>query len=118
MKPATCLIALWLAAMGVARAEITPVELNAAAASLESRVIEWRRDFHSHPELANREFRTSARVAEHLRGLGLEVRTGMAHTGVVATLRGGLPGPTTKRTLGMVSVPKASAATPATPLVR
>ncbi|HEY5558665.1 MAG TPA: amidohydrolase [Steroidobacteraceae bacterium] len=94
MKPATCLIALWLAAMGVARAEITPVELNAAAASLESRVIEWRRDFHSHPELANREFRTSARVAEHLRGLGLEVRTGMAHTGVVATLRGGLPGPT------------------------
>ena len=94
MKRATCLIALWLAAMGVARAEITPVELNAAAASLESRVIEWRRDFHSHPELANREFRTSARVAEHLRGLGLEVRTGMAHTGVVATLRGGLPGPT------------------------
>lgn len=94
MKAATCLIALWLAAMGVARAEITPAELDAAAASLESRVIDWRRDFHSHPELANREFRTSARVAEHLRMLGLEVRTGMAHTGVVAVLRGRLPGPT------------------------
>ena len=89
-----CLTALFVAANGVAHAEITPAELDAAAASLESRVIEWRRDFHSHPELANREFRTSEKVAEHLRSLGLEVRTGMAHTGVVAVLRGRLPGPT------------------------
>jgi amidohydrolase len=94
MKHATCVAALFLAATGVARAEITPAELDAAAARLESRVIEWRRDFHSHPELANREFRTSAKVAEHLRSLGLEVRTGMAHTGVVAVLRGARPGPT------------------------
>ena len=94
MKSATCLIAICLGAIAVARAEIMPAELDAAAASLESRMIEWRRDFHSHPELANREFRTSARVAEHLRSLGLEVRTGMAHTGVVAILRGKLPGPT------------------------
>lgn len=90
----TGLTALFIASTGIARAEITPAELDAAAAALESRLVEWRRDFHSHPELANREFRTSARVAEHLRGLGLEVRTGVAHTGVVATLRGGLPGPT------------------------
>jgi len=94
MKPAICLSALLLAAPGTALAEITPAELDTAAAGLEPRLIEWRRDIHSHPELGNREFRTSARVAEHLRKLGLEVRTGMAHTGVVAVLSGGQPGPT------------------------
>ena len=55
-------------------------------------VIAWRRDIHQHPELSNRETRTSALVAEHLRKLGLEVRTGIAHTGVVGVLRGGKPG--------------------------
>jgi amidohydrolase len=94
MKSAIFLTALFLAATGVARAEVTANELDAAAAGIESQVIEWRRDFHAHPELGNREFRTAAKVAEHLRKLGLEVRTGMAHTGVVAILRGALPGPT------------------------
>jgi amidohydrolase len=75
-------------------AEVTGAELDAAAASLDKRVIEWRRDFHRNPELANREVRTAAKVAEHLRALGLEVRTGMAHTGVVAVVEGKLPGPT------------------------
>lgn len=56
-------------------------------------VIAWRRDIHAHPELGNRETRTAALVAEHLRTLGFdEVRTGIAHTGVVGVLRGGLPG--------------------------
>jgi len=64
-------------------------EVNAVAAD----VISWRRDIHQHPELSNREFRTSKLVAEHLRGLGMQVQTGVAHTGVVATLRGGKPGP-------------------------
>jgi amidohydrolase len=82
-----------LAAAPTARAEITSAELDRAAAALQPRVVEWRRDFHRHPELANRETRTAARVAEHLRALGLEVRTGMAHTGVVAVLKGALPGP-------------------------
>jgi amidohydrolase len=77
-----------------AQAEISSAELDAAAASLETRVVEWRRDFHRHPELANREQRTAARVAAHLRALGLEPRTGMAHTGVIAVIEGGLPGPT------------------------
>jgi amidohydrolase len=86
-------IALALCA-AAAQAEISGVELDGAAASLEPRVVEWRRDFHRHPELANREQRTAARVAEHLRALGLEVRTGMAHTGVVAVIEGALPGPT------------------------
>ena len=75
-------------------AEVTGTELDAAAAAIEGRVIEWRRDFHRHPELANRETRTSAAVASHLRSLGLDVRTGIAHTGVVAVVEGTLPGPT------------------------
>lgn len=64
------------------------------AAALEAQVIAWRRDLHQHPELGNREFRTAGIVAEHLRALGLdEVRTGVAHTGVVGLLKGALPGP-------------------------
>lgn len=61
--------------------------------AIEPKVIAWRRDFHEHPELGNREFRTSRIVAEHLKKLGLEVQTGVAHTGVVGLLRGGRPGP-------------------------
>jgi len=52
-------------------------------------VVSWRRDIHEHPELGNREHRTAALVADHLRSLGIEVRTGVAHTGVVGVLRGG-----------------------------
>ena len=63
------------------------------ANSLESKVIGWRRDIHQNPELGNREFRTSRLVAEHLRNLGIDVRTGVAHTGVVGVLKGRLPGP-------------------------
>jgi amidohydrolase len=86
-------IAVLLAVMPAAGAEITAAELDAAAAALQPRVVDWRRDFHLHPELGNREFRTSEKVAEHLRALGLEVRTGVAHTGVVGVLKGALPGP-------------------------
>lgn len=56
-------------------------------------VTAWRRDIHQHPELSNRETRTSALVAAQLKKLGLEVHTGIAHTGVVAILKGGKPGP-------------------------
>ncbi|HEX6938052.1 MAG TPA: amidohydrolase [Longimicrobiales bacterium] len=67
-------------------------EADRRAAAVEAKVVAWRRDIHQHPELSNREFRTSKLVAEHLRGLGLEVRTGIAHTGVVGVLRGARPG--------------------------
>ena len=67
-------------------------EVAAAAQRLQGRVVEWRRDIHQHPELGNREFRTSALVADHLRSLGLEPKIGIAYTGVVAVLRGGKPG--------------------------
>jgi amidohydrolase len=60
---------------------------------IESKVIEWRRDFHQNPELSNREFKTAEKVANHLRSLGIEVTTGIAHTGVKGVLKGGLPGP-------------------------
>lgn len=72
----------------------TTGELEAMADALEAQVVEWRRDFHMHPELSNREFRTAGIVAEHLESLGMEVTTGVAHTGVVGILRGGRPGPT------------------------
>jgi amidohydrolase len=62
-------------------------------AAVEVKMIGWRRDIHEHPELGNREFRTSALVAEHLKGLGYDVREKVAHTGVVAVLKGGKPGP-------------------------
>ena len=105
MKQCLLLIALWLVAMTATRAEVTASELDVAIAALEPRVIEWRRDFHNHPELGNREFRTSGIVAKHLRSLGLEVRTGIAHTGVVAVLRGALPGPTIMLRADMDALP-------------
>jgi len=61
--------------------------------ALLQRIIDWRRDFHQHPELSNREFRTAAKVAEHLRALGLEPSTGIAYTGVTAILKCARPGP-------------------------
>ena len=69
--------------------------LDDAFTSVEPKVIAWRRDIHQNPELGNREFRTAAKVAEHLEALGFDdVKTGIAHTGVVGTLSGGSPGPT------------------------
>lgn len=76
-----------------ASAEISAAQLDAAASKVETKVINWRRDLHQHPELSNRETRTSKLVADHLKKLGLPVRTGIAHTGVSAVLKGGKPGP-------------------------
>ena len=68
-------------------------EVTAAAQALQDKVVAWRRDIHQHPELGNREFRTAELVADHLRSLGLEPQTGIAHTGDTAVLKGALPGP-------------------------
>ncbi len=59
---------------------------------IELKMIEWRRHFHQNPELSNREFKTAEKIAEHLKSLGLEVETGIAHTGVVGILKGSKPG--------------------------
>jgi amidohydrolase len=63
------------------------------ALELEEEVIAWRRDFHQHPELSNQEYRTAGIVADHLRSLGMEVRTGIAKTGVVGIMYGSTDGP-------------------------
>ncbi|MCP4257400.1 MAG: amidohydrolase [Planctomycetes bacterium] len=67
--------------------------LDRSADRIESKVIEWRRHFHRFPELSNREFKTAKKIEQHLRKLGLNVKTGVAHTGVVGLLKGGKPGP-------------------------
>lgn len=81
-------------------------QIDHAAREIEAQVIAWRRDLHAHPELGNREFRTAGIVADHLRSLGLdEVRTGVAHTGVVGLLKGGLPGPVVALRADMDALP-------------
>jgi len=83
-------------------------QIDTAAHAIEARLIAWRRDFHAHPELGNREFRTAGIVADHLRALGLdEVRTGVAHTGVVGLLKGALPGPVVALRADMDALPVA-----------
>jgi amidohydrolase len=80
--------------------------LDSALKALEPQLLAWRRDLHQHPELGNREFRTAGIVAEHLRKLGLdEVRTGVAHTGVVGLLKGALPGPVVALRADMDALP-------------
>ena len=81
-------LALATSIAGAASADELRDAVDRAAHAALPRVIEWRRDLHQHPELGNREKRTSAIVAKQLRKLGLRVRTGVAHTGVVAVLRG------------------------------
>ena len=66
--------------------------IDEAAKKVAPKVIECRRDIHEHPELGNRESRTSKLVADKLRALGIEVRTPVAHTGVIGILRGGRTG--------------------------
>src|ERR1043165_4528489 len=68
-------------------------DIDTAAKAVLPQVIEWRRFIHQHPELSNREFNTSKLVADKLKEFGLEVRTGIAKTGVVGILKGGKPGP-------------------------
>ncbi len=60
--------------------------------AIEGKVVEWRRDIHQNPELGNREFKTAEKIAKHLKSLGIEVQTGVAHTGVVGLLKGDQPG--------------------------
>lgn len=83
------LLALLLSSFFV-KAQNTALEKEINA--IESQVIEWRRDFHENPELGNREFKTAEKIAKHLKNLGMEVQTGIAHTGVVGILKGKKPG--------------------------
>lgn len=104
-QPAALIAALSMA--GIASAEITQQQLDSAVGKVDSQVIAWRRDIHQHPELSNRETRTARVVADHLKKLGLEVKTGIAHTGVTAVLKGGKPGPTIALRADMDALPVA-----------
>ncbi len=91
LRPAFALLALALApALSLAQVS---AGIDAAARGVQPKVVEWRRDLHRHPELGNQETRTARVVANHLRALGLEPRTGIGPTGVAAVLRGARPGP-------------------------
>jgi amidohydrolase len=84
---------LLAAALALASVTASAADVEALGSRVDEKVLAWRRDIHQHPELGNRETRTAQLVADHLRALGLEPRTGIAHTGVVAVLKGGKPGP-------------------------
>jgi len=68
------------------------LDAQSISANLEQKVIQWRHEIHQNPELSNREFKTAEKVANHLKSLGIEVQTGIAHTGVVGILKGNRPG--------------------------
>jgi amidohydrolase len=94
----SALIAFMLLAMAAGQAPkpaTSPLapEIDRLAAAVEPELLEWRRHLHAHPELSNREVDTAKYIAERLRGFGLEPRSGVAKTGVVALIRGGKPGP-------------------------
>jgi amidohydrolase len=76
-----------------ASAQTDYAKVSQLADKIEPKLIAWRRDIHEHPELGNRETRTADLVAKHLQALGIEVKTGVAKTGVVGILKGGKPGP-------------------------
>jgi amidohydrolase len=94
MKKLFVLLALFAFSVNFVFAVDMSKEINSAAEKVLPRVIEWRRHLHQFPELSNREFKTAKYVEAHLRKLGLEVRTGVAKTGVVGILKGAQPGPT------------------------
>src|SRR5688572_7120467 len=84
---------LTLIALGAVLVPASAADVESDNNAVDARVVSWRRDFHQHPELSNREVRTSKIVADHLKKLGLEVRTGIAKTGVLGVLKTGKPGP-------------------------
>ena len=99
------LLSLVCASPLYAAESLTTQDIDRLAKEVEAKVIAWRRDIHEHPELSNREFRTAKLVAEHLQKLGLEVKTGVAKTGVVAVLVGGKPGPVVALRADMDALP-------------
>lgn len=90
-----------------ARADSASLEANIRerTAAIEAKLIAWRRDIHQHPELGDQEHRTAHLVSEHLRSLGLDVRTGVARTGVVGILKGAKPGRTVALRADMDALP-------------
>jgi amidohydrolase len=93
MKKAFFSLSVLISLAAFAQNDALKTKASQSADQLETKVIAWRRDFHEHPELGNNEVRTAGIVAKHLQSLGIEVKTGVAKTGVVGILKGGKPGP-------------------------
>ena len=93
MRKIVLLLLFMIVPVTSANADISYQQIDAAASQVQPQVVEWRRWFHEHPELSNREVNTGAHIAEILRGMGLEPKTGIALTGVMAIIEGGKPGP-------------------------
>jgi amidohydrolase len=89
----SCFTGIALLFFLAAPAQTIQQQIDQKSKAVLAKVIEWRRYLHLHPELGNREFKTAAMVAKHLKSLGIEVQTGIAITGVVGILKGGKPGP-------------------------
>ncbi len=88
-----------------AQAQGAANDWTSAVKAVEPQVIAWRRQIHQHPELGNSEVETAKLVASQLRKFGIEVRTGVAKTGVVGVLKGGLPGPVVALRADMDALP-------------
>ena len=93
MKKLCIILALFATSGAHAQPKDLQKLIETKANAIEQKMIDWRRDFHQHPELGNQETRSAAIIAKHLTSLGLEVKTGVAKTGVVGILRGAKPGP-------------------------
>lgn len=93
MKLKQALLGLSLSVLPTVVFAADSAEIDSAVAAIEDDVIAWRRDIHQHPELSNAEYRTSKLVAKHLKSLGLDVKTGIAKTGVLGVLKGAKAGP-------------------------
>lgn len=93
MKKISLHVLLLISLSSFAQSDALKTRVSESADKIETKVIAWRRDFHEHPELGNHEVRTAEIVAKHLKSLGIEVKTGVAKTGVVGLLRGAKPGP-------------------------
>jgi amidohydrolase len=104
IKNLTTISLLLISVLGFSQSSLK-VKIDNAIPKLESKVINWRRDFHQNPELGNKEFRTAKIVADHLRSLGIEVQEKVAVTGVVGILRGGKPGPVVALRADMDALP-------------
>jgi amidohydrolase len=94
-----------LSTVGFSQTDKPRNNIDQAADKIEQKVIAWRRDFHEHPELGNKEVRTASIIAKHLQSLGMEVKTGIAHTGVVGVLKGTKPGPVVALRADMDALP-------------
>jgi amidohydrolase len=105
MKKILILAALLFSISAYSQNDSERKKIAAAADKIEAQVIAWRRDIHEHPELGNNEIRTSGLVAKYLESLGIEVKTGIAKTGVVGILKGGKPGPVVALRADMDALP-------------